>query len=183
MGSIAPIASQALTAFQVANKVISTIKPVASVLGKGFDFFDSSDPKGDLALSQLQRQQELQQRQAAADAALNKQEIFAKAQEAERKRRSALKRAVSRRRAKFGSNGVSTSDGSSEAVLLGLFEESDKDKSARQRLDNLRTSAINQNLLQAKRVNTLEREQLKQRNKLKNTLSPIDAVKGFFDIF
>ena len=40
MGSIAPIASQAMTALSVANKVISTVKPVASVLGKGFDFFD-----------------------------------------------------------------------------------------------------------------------------------------------
>lgn len=183
MGSIAPVASQALTAFQVANKVISTIKPVASVLGKGFDFFDNSDPKGDLNLSQLQRQQELEQRQAAQDAALQKQEILEKAREAEAKRRSALKRAVSRQRAKFGSSGVSDNGGSSEAVLLGLFEESDKDKTSRERLDNLRVSAINQNLLQAKRVNTLEREQLKQRNKLKNTLSPIDAVKGFFDIF
>lgn len=183
MGSIAPVASQALTAFQVANKVISTVKPVASVFGKGLDFFGDDNASSDLALSQLQKQQKLQQKQAAQNAALEKQEILTKAQAAESKRRDALKRAVSRQRAQYGSQGVSVNGGSSEAVLLGLFDESEKERSERERLDNLRNVAIDQNLIQQRRVNTLQREQLKEKNKLRSTLSPLETVKGFFDIF
>jgi len=183
MGTIAPIASQAITALSVANKVISTIKPVANVLGKGFDFFDDNDSASDLALSQLQQQQKLQQQQEAQNSALEKQGILVKAQEAENQRRSALKRAVARQRARFGSSGVNSNGGSSEAVLLGLFEESDQDKMARENLDNLRLNAIDQESTQRKRVNTLQREQLNQKNKLKETVSPLESIKGFLDIF
>ena len=184
MGSIAPVASQALSAFQVANKVISTIKPVASVLGKGFDFVDdSSDKSSGLSLSQLQQQQQVQQRQAAQNAALDKQQILAKAQEAESQRRAALKRAVARQRVQYGASGIGSQGGSAEAVLLGLFEESDKERASRERLDNIKSAAIDQNLNQQRRVNTLQREQLKEKNKLRTTLSPLETVKGFFDIF
>lgn len=183
MGSIAPVASQALNAFQVANKVISTIKPVASVLGKGFDFFDEDDSASELALSQLQEKQRLQEKQAAQQAALDRQEILTKAQEAENQRKKALKRAVARQRARYGTQGLSGQGGSTEAVLLGLFEESEQDRSARERLDNIRYQAIDQNLNQQRRVNTLQREQLKEKNKLRNTLSPLETAKGFFDIF
>lgn len=181
MGSIAPVAAQALSAFQVANQVISTVRPLANAFGRGLDFFDDSDD--DLALSQLEKQHRQEQQQAAQRAALEKQEILAKAEDAESKRRDALKRAVSRQRAQFGASGVSSQGGSSEAVLLGLFDESEQDRAQREQLDNLRFSAIDQNLQQQRRVNTLQREQLKQRQKLSSASSPIGAVKGFFDIF
>ncbi|NQZ14812.1 MAG: hypothetical protein HRT94_08345 [Alphaproteobacteria bacterium] len=181
MGSIAPIASQALSAFQIANNVISTVRPIANAVGRGLDIFD--DGSDDLSLSQLEQQHKQEQKQAAQRAALEKQEILVKAQEAENKRRDALKRAVSRQRAQFGASGVSSQGGSSEAVLLGLFDESEQERASREQLDNLRFNAIDQNLQQQRRVNTLQREQLKQRQKISSTSSPLGAVKGFFDIF
>jgi len=183
MGSLVPVASTAVQAFQTANNVISTIAPIANVVSRGVDFFDSDTGRADLNLAQLEQRNRIEQQQAAQKAALDKQELQAKAEIAEKTRRDALKRAVSRQRARFGSSGVSANGGSSEAVLLGLFEESDTDRSERERLDTLRVNAIDQNLSQSKRVNTLQREQLKQTQNLKNQIDPLDAVKGFFDIF
>lgn len=183
MGNIAPIASQAVNAFQTANKIISVIRPVANVIGRGIDFFDDDSTRSELTAKQLQDSQRIQEQQAAQKVSLEKQEILVKAQDAEKKRREALKRAVSRQRARFGSSGVTSNGGSSEAVLLGLFEESDTEKQQRERLDSLKTSALDQGLSQQRRVNTLQRQQLQQSQKLKRQVSPLEAAKSFFDIF
>lgn len=177
MGSLVPVAFQAIQAFQ-------TISTVANVVGRGFDVFDNDRERSDkLALQQLQQQQNLQQSQAANTAALDRQELVAKAAEADEKRRDALKRAVARQRAKFGSSGVSSGDGSSEAVLLGLFEESDEQRQSRERLDNIRLQSIDQRLSNQNRVNTLKRTQLAERQKLKNSTSGIKTATDFLSIF
>lgn len=177
MGSLVPVAFQAIQAFQ-------TISTVANVVGRGFDVFDDSGERSDkLALQQLQQQQNIQQRQATNAANLDRQEIAAKTAEAEKKRRDALKRAVARQRAKFGSSGVSSGDGSSEAVLLGLFEESDEQRQSRERLDNIRLQSIDQGLSNQSRVNTLKRTQLAERQKLKNNTSGFEKTTDFLSIF
>jgi len=60
---------------------------------------------------------------------------------AESERLQTLRRAVARQRARFGAQGVGNDGGSSEAVLLGLFEESEQEKFKREQLDNLRDQA------------------------------------------
>ena len=60
---------------------------------------------------------------------------------AESERLQTLRRAVARQRARFGAQGVGNDGGSSEAVLLGLFEESEQEKLKREQLDNLRNQA------------------------------------------
>ncbi|HQX26610.1 MAG TPA: hypothetical protein PKX38_01585 [Alphaproteobacteria bacterium] len=60
---------------------------------------------------------------------------------AESERLQTLRRAVARQRARFGAQGVGNDGGSSEAVLLGLFEESEQEKFKREQLDNLRNQA------------------------------------------
>lgn len=121
------------------------------------------------ALANLQAQQNAQLQDLEQRAAIDRAEIEARADEAERERRAALRRSVARQRAAFGSSGVSTSGGgSSEAVLLGLFEESDADRQERERLDNLRLGAIDQNLDNQRRLNLIQRTQLQERQRISN---------------
>lgn len=123
----------------------------------------------DVALRQLQESQNLQYKNAREDAVLQKQTLQANAQTSERERREALKRAVARQRAKFGGQGISTNTGSSEAILLGLFDESETELGERERLDNLRFQAVDQNLTQQSRLNVLQATQLAERQRYKNT--------------
>lgn len=166
MASIVPIALQAISLAQTATTIAGV--------------FNNNDKRSDnLALQQLQQKQLLQQTQSAQDAALSRQDILANAELAEEKRRSTLKRAIARQRARFGGNGVASGDGSSEAVLLGFFEESDAEKKLREQLDNLRLQSLDQNLLQQQRINTLTRTQTAERNKLErasNTLSDVGTT-------
>ncbi|PCI55951.1 MAG: hypothetical protein COB36_03920 [Alphaproteobacteria bacterium] len=120
----------------------------------------------DAALQQLRVQQSLQEQQAAADAALNRQKIAIDAGNAEEERKKALRRAVSRQRANFGAQGISSGGGSSQAVLLGLFEESDAEKKKREQLDALRLTSIDQDLAQQKSLNVLQRTQLQEKQKI-----------------
>ncbi len=170
MASIVPVALQALTLFETASSIANV-------------FDNSEQRKQDQSLQQLQQQQSLQQQQAAQNAALSKQEIQAKAVEVEKERRNALKRAVARQRAKFGSSGVANGDGSSEAVLLGLFDESDEKRQSREKLDQLRNQSLEQNLLQQKSVNTLKRTQLAEQQKLSNSSSTLDDVSALLSVF
>lgn len=124
----------------------------------------------DLALRQLQAQQGLAAANAKGAADLNKQKLAADAQSAESNRRNALRRAISRQTAQFGAQGLSPGDGSGEAVLLGLFEESDMEKETRDKIDNLRAKAIDQSLEEQSRINVLQRTQLQERQNLQRAL-------------
>lgn len=122
----------------------------------------------DQALEQLQERQALQQQQQAQDAALQKQQIALSAAQNEEERKAALKRAVARQRANFGSQGVGSGAGSSQAVLLGMFEETEDELSRREELDNLRLNAVDLNVSQSNALNVLQRTQLQERNNLNN---------------
>lgn len=173
MASIIPIAVTAVQAFQ-------TIGAVAEV----FDDSRQQASSNDLALRQLQQQQALQEQQAVQNANLSKQELAIKAETAESERKAALKRAMARQRAAFGASGVSTSGGgSTEAVLLGLFDESEEEKESREKLDRIRVQAIDQNLSQSKRVNTLKRTQEKQKQKLQQSSSTLDTFNNLLSVF
>jgi hypothetical protein len=177
MASVVPVAFQALQAFQ-------TIGTVAKFADKGSEIFSNKGGnQSDLALAQLQQQQQLQSREAAQSALNEKQNIAIKSQEAELERRRALKRAVAKQRASFGGSGVNSGGGSSEAVLLGLFDQSEEDKAVSQKLDNLKLQALDQNLDNVKRVNTLQRTQLAERNRLKNSSSTLSDVSDLLNIF
>lgn len=133
------------------------------------------------ALAELQERQALSQQQAAEQTALEKQQLAASAQAYEDQRRAALKRAVARQRAAFGGSGIAQGSGSSQAVLLGLYNETEEELAQRERMDNLRSSALDQNLSQQKSLNVLQYEQLKQRQKLDNAVSTYNRVNNFVD--
>ncbi len=124
-----------------------------------------------LALQQLQQQQGLAEKQAAQDAALQRQKLQIQAQNAEETRLRALKRVVAKQRASFGGSGISSIGGSAEAVLLGLFDESEEDLAQRNRLDQLTSTALSQGLAQQKSLNVLQATQLQERQNLARAVS------------
>lgn len=122
----------------------------------------------DLALKQLKQKQALEESNLAQKDMLERQKMAADATAAESSRQAALRRAVARQRASFGAQGLGAtpSDGSGRAVLLGLFEESEDDLVQREKLDSLRSKALDLGFSQQRGINTLERAQLKERQRL-----------------
>jgi len=176
MATLVPVATQALSIFK-------TVGGVASVLGATTNLIqDRNDRSSELAIRQLRDQQNLEQKQASQKAALDRQGVIINAQKAEDERRRALKRAVARQRANFGGAGVSSNSGSSEAVLLGLFDESEEERSSRERLDALRLNTIDNNLANVKRKNTLQRTQAESRQTLTRNLKTRENAGDLLDL-
>lgn len=125
----------------------------------------------DQALRQLRQRQAADLRDLQERNELSRERIEAETQAAEEKRRAALRRAVARQRAQFAAQGVGTGgSGSTEAVLLGLFEESDDDRQQRERLDNIRTRALEQDSAARRRLNVLQSSQLAARQELERAI-------------
>jgi hypothetical protein len=72
------------------------------------------------------------------------------------KRRDALRRAMARQRAAFGAQGIDSSDGSAEAILLGLSQQSDLEQAQQDTLDRLRNAALQDDAATQSRKNLLE---------------------------
>lgn len=167
MGALTPVITgltTVTTAISAADKLIGAARGFASDPYE--DQRKALRAEQDLALQQLTSQQALNEQQAAQDAELQRQKLASDALNAENNRRAALRRAVAKQRALFGGSGLSGGDGSAEAVLLGLFEETESDRAAGQRLDSLRTAAIDQSLNDQRALNVLQRTQLQERQAL-----------------
>lgn len=165
MGSITPILSQGIG---LASAVAGNGLPFLNVASKVLDIDSAGRRQREeqkLALRQLQQQQALQQKSMAAQNALEKEKISAQAMQAEESRKAALKRAVARQMASFGAQGVA-SGGSAQAVLLGLFDESEGELQNRERMDSFRLSALDQGIAQNQSLNLLQAQQLRERQKL-----------------
>ncbi len=161
MGGIASVATTAIQALNTVNTVV-----------KAFDKYDGAS--GSRAYDQTKELQKVQMQSERERTALEKEQIRLTGENAESERRAALRRAVARQRAQYGASGTGSADGSAQAVLLGLFDESDEERTQRESLDALKTGAINQNLAQQKRINTLQLTQMKERDRLKKYSSAFD---------
>lgn len=85
------------------------------------------------------------------------------AAEAEKSRREALRRAVARRRAQLGGQGVGSEDGSGEALLLGLIGDAASDERSRSEETASRIAAIRDDRAYRRRINLLDRSRLADR--------------------
>lgn len=167
MGALTPVITGLTT-------LTTAISAADRLIGAGRDF--ARDPyeeqrrqlraQQDLALRQLSAQQAQNEQQARREADLERQTLTANAQESEQRRRAALRRAVARQRVQFGGSGLQAGEGSAEAVLLGLFEESEQDKLAAGRIDALRYAALDQSLQDRQALNVLQRTQMQERQAL-----------------
>ncbi|HEY0900798.1 MAG TPA: transporter [Micavibrio sp.] len=167
MGALTPVITgitTLTTAVTAADRLINVTRGFAS------DPYESQRKalraEQDLALRQLTAQQAMNEQQAAQDAETQRQKLASDGQSAENTRRAALRRAVARQRAQFGASGMATGDGSSEAVLLGLFEETERDRNDASRLNQLRLAALDQSLGEQRALNVLQRTQLQERQAL-----------------
>ena len=152
MGTLVPVLGTILQVSSVLGTVASVAQPFLQ---------DKVDRK-------QQKQTDALQNQLAAQAAATKiEQNTAQAAATEAQRRDALKRAVARQRANFGAQGIGSGTGSSEAVLLGLFEQSDEERAAAETLNNLRTQAITQNASAQQQLNLLQQTQLRENQYVK----------------
>lgn len=125
----------------------------------------------DQAMKQLQDRQKIDEQQSADDAALQKQKLETEAQTSADRRKSALRRAVARQKTLFSAQGLSAADsGSSEAVLLGLYDDSNLDQAAEDKITGLKSAAIEQALAQKKQTNLLQSAQLAEQQRLSRIL-------------
>lgn len=163
MGAISQV-SQILPVLSGFTRTVGTITQalgaVQNVAGQG------GRRDQNLALNQLRERQNLEQAQSVANAQLERDRLALDARQNEEERRAALKRAVARQRANFGSQGVGSQGGSSQAVLLGLFDETEEELARRQQMDNLRSRSLDQGLSQQSALNLLQATQLAERQRI-----------------
>jgi len=125
-----------------------------------------SEASNQQAQNNLAASHALEEAQSKEQAALEKTVLRNSVAADEKNRKAALRRAVASQKAKFGSQGVSSSGGSSEAVLLGIIEDSEDDQQESDNVSSLKLAAIDQDLNQEKALNVLQRTQLEERNNL-----------------
>lgn len=123
-----------------------------------------------LALQQAQERRAAEEKIAADKYTREQAVLSAQGAEDERRRLSALKRASAATRAKFGGAGVTAEGGSGEAVLLGLFQESEEEKQAQDSITALRRQILDDNFSALKSRNLLELSQAAARYNLFGTI-------------
>ena len=75
---------------------------------------------------------------------IQQQQIAQQQKADEESRQRSLKAAMATRRARNAAYGVDSNDGSAQAVLLGMFDQSEQDIQNRLERDNLRSQAVSQ---------------------------------------
>lgn len=153
------------SALQFVPLVKEGIGVVSNVLSSESSYRAQQDAQN-AALAHLQQQQALQMKNAQAEAALERESIALKSKADEDARLAALRRAVARQRANYGASGTGSAGGSAQAVLLGLFDETEDELASRGRLDSLRSRALDMSLENRGALNILQRTQLQERAKI-----------------
>jgi colicin import membrane protein len=159
MGTLTPVLG-------TITKTLGAINTISTAVDS-FSGGDRRDMRAqqDLAMRNLQQSQSLSEAEKQAQAARDRAQISLDAKTAEEARRKALKRAMARQNVKFGAGGVSR-QGSGEAVLLGLYNNSEDEASTNKALDDLRYNAIDSGLYDLQNRNVLERTQLAEKQRL-----------------
>lgn len=161
---------------QILSPLLTTAGVPGAIIGMGANLISQQQTRDalrnqqDIALAQLQSRQNLEEGIAAQNAQTEKARLAAEAQSAAARRTAALRRAVARQKTLFSAQGLSGGGGSNEAVLLGLYNDADMDAAESERLDALRTTALDQQLAAQKQKNLLESAQLAERQRLTRIL-------------
>lgn len=132
------------------NPITAVLNPLGTLLGTAFDTYKTAD-----AYDYARKSYEIQQKQIDADAASQRKQLALESEKDATDRRNALKRAMAKQKTLFGGQGIDSSDGSGEAVLLGLLQENEEDKTYRERLDKLKREALAQETTNKSRRNLL----------------------------
>jgi hypothetical protein len=163
MGNLQPVLTDI-------TKTLGTINDITSGISTLANLDNRSERKAlraeqEFAMQNLQAQQGLSEKQAREQAEQDRRRIALDAEEEEKRRRNALRRSIAKQNAGRGASGISSS-GSNEAILLGLYNDADDDRSYSQALDDLRYNTINSDLYRMNERNVLERTQLAEQQRL-----------------
>ncbi|MBU6234531.1 MAG: hypothetical protein KGQ41_01690 [Alphaproteobacteria bacterium] len=170
MGAVAGFSSL-LTPLLSSFGVPGVIGTVASELISQNSARKQARAEQDQALVQLQERQRADEAVAMQNAVLQRKQIEEEAMAAEERRKQALRRAVARQRTLFSAQGLGASaQGSNEAVLLGLLNDSAAEADSAASLDTLKKTALDQGLEQQRQKNLLETTQLAQKQVLSRYL-------------
>ena len=132
------------------SAVLSTVSTLGSALGAANNAYNAKQNYQTAKASYDATEQSIQQ-----DHDIQAQEIQLNADNENRKRRDALRRAMSKQQAAFGEQGIDTTDGSGQAVLLGLFDQSQDERAYQDRLTQLKKAALEQDTVDKRRRNLL----------------------------
>lgn len=165
MGAFTSFASQAFQVLGAVNTVMGAV-----------DQYSQNSGRSDYEARQRANQVALQN--ATNKAEFEKHQIALDSDRVETERRVALRRAIAKQRASYGASGIDSSNGSAQAVLLGLVDDSQGLLDQRNALDNLKKAAADESVYAQHRVNTLQLTQLKERDKYSRYTSAYDAVSG-----
>lgn len=175
MAGITTPALSALSAVTTpVQTVLSGVNTVKGTIDQVRDLTGANDRQAERQLAERQQSalNSLRARQDADSVALRANvqnqadQIATNAASEERKRQQALRRAVGRTRAQLGSQGISTADGSGEAILLGQMQEAAEEKADTDRLNTLRIKALEQQQQSEYQRNLLELSELQERQRL-----------------
>lgn len=151
LGGILPVINKSIS-------IVNTIDRADRLLNR-----KSGSKDRDLALRQLRQRQASEEKIAATRTARDQMILDAESASTERRRLNALKRETARQNAAFGGAGVDSETGSGEAVLLGLFQESEDDKRDQDSITALRRQILTDNFAALKSRNLLDYAQTSER--------------------
>lgn len=143
MGGLTSLGTMFGTLGQVAN--------MTSGVRKNYTDYRNVTAGYDLA----KRKYEEKERDITEKATLNARERQAKREEDIRNRRNTLKRSVAEQQARFSGQGIDTTDGSGEAVLMGLYKDSSEKKTYEDRLNKVNDEKAAQENASQRRINLL----------------------------
>lgn len=115
------------------------------------------------AVSQKNREADLKLQQLQQSMAQQKKQNLLTLEQNETERRAKLRSLLSQQRASFGGRGLDTTSGSSEAVIQGMLDDSDQERAASESKVLAANKELDQQVSQQKRLNLLQKEQLRQK--------------------
>lgn len=170
MGGLSSFATQAFQILGTAGNILGAVNQYSNAAGS-----DRSDF--------MRRQNEITLQGLQDRTALERQTMALNAQNIEKERREALRRAIARQRAQYGGGGTGSTGGSAQAVLLGLVEESEDERIHRESLDRLRGASLDNQLTQQKRINTLSLTQQRNRESQNRLSAGIELARNVSSLF
>lgn len=164
MSAFTSFASQAFQVLGAANTVLGAVNNFSNSSGRGD--YDAQKRENDLRIQQIMER-----------TGNERAKILLDSNRLEEERRAALRRAVAKQKAAYGASGTGSAGGSAQAVLLGLVDESEAERQEREALDQLKMKALDDEVTQQQRLNTLQLTQLKERDKYNRLTSAFDLAK------
>ena len=162
--------SSVLSAISTANSAASNASRFSRLVAGESDTLKNLRLQQAQAAEQLRARQGLEEELAARKKSPETAILQAESAAAERRRVQALAAASAKQRAVSGAAGVGSADGSGEAVLLGLFTQSDAERIDAEKLAEIRRQILDENFESLRARNLLEFTQLSAEQSLRRRL-------------